>query len=183
MLKKNLTRPGSDGSQVWDEKRALQVLEMWHDGRTLRDIARRLCPPVTNGRVHQILRKCEKHGYVVRWDRIQLKKPRKPVSPEIAERILAVWPKNGECYVTDIAKRVAVPCDVVRRVRKEHGLPYVTRHWNQKIKKEEYSVIRKAHRKGTSVKELAEQYNVGVSNIYHILSGNIGGRPPKTDGK
>ena len=179
MSKKSSARPGSDGSQVWDEGRALQVLKMWHDGRTLRDIAQRLCPPITNGRVHQILRKCEKHGHVVRWDRIQPKKPRKPVSPEIAKRILAIWPKNGECYMTDIAKQVGVPCLVVLRVRKEHNLPYVIQHRNQKIKKEEYAAIREAHRNGTSVKELAKQYNVGVSNIYHILSGNIGGRPPK----
>ena len=179
MPKKSSVKPSSVGSQVWDEKRALQVLEMWHEGRTLRDIAQRLCPPVTNGRVHQILRKCEKHGHVVHWDRIQPKRPRKPVAPEIVERILAIWPKNGECYVTDIAKRLDVPYLVVQRVRKEHNLPYVIQHRNQKIRKKEYGAIRKAYRKGVSVRALAEQYGVCTCNIYHILRGNIGGRPPK----
>ena len=155
---------------IRDRAKAERILELRGQGLSMRDIGSRLKPPMSGQCVCEYLKKCKILGYDVPDIRITRtnKAPKKP-DPHVVKRVLDAWPKDGRCYMQDIAKQTKTSLKLVRKIRHEYNLPLITIAPHTKISPEQHTVIKQAYESGTSVKELAKQYGVTTHAIYAVF--------------
>ena len=96
-------------SRAYYEKRAQKILAMRRKGMTFREIGESLKPPLSTRRIHAIVTTYKEKGHVVEFERLQRKDMSPAYDPKIIKKVLKLWPKNGQCKVAELARKIGVP--------------------------------------------------------------------------
>jgi len=147
------------------------ILQMYAAGMSCKEIAQKQHPFITHQRVNQILVKCIKNGHSV----IKGKPAPRFKDSEAVQRLIAAWPKDGKCSVTEMSRRFGLNIATIHRVRELHQLPYIRPFpSNIKIMPEQRETIREEYVNGVNISQLRKKYKVSFSVIYRILFAKYG---------
>jgi len=148
-------------------EREQRFIQMYASGMSFQEIGQSCDPPLTRSRIAQILARCIKNGHHV----VQGHRERESIlkNPEYDKRILELWPKNGICNISELARTVGVGMSIINRVRKRYNLPYVKHYPLAKIPPDHRDTVCEEYVSGITVAELLRKYDVSPSSIYRIL--------------
>jgi len=154
-------------------QREKAFMKLYSEGLSYARIARSINPHVSKLVVMQVLDSCVKKGYDVTDGK------RRKYIPTIErskydKRIIDLWPKDGICTISEIARKAGVSPCVVYRVRDRYDLPFVKQNAFERIPADIKKSICSDYENGMTTVNLCTQHDIHPTVLYKILLGKFG---------